>query len=497
MEYREFRLVIKSPTDITAKRTEYNYETDTVTSYPEIKGTQIFMDILRKQTIDMFGHWLEKNKVDQRDEFVVLGTNLYEALFGDPNIRSAFEAELVKYVGGNSNPPLRLVLEFETQADKLAQLPWEFLHCPMNEGYFLGARTNLILARHTPKPWILDEAMLKVLKPKPGQLRILMVISSPEYEEVEDLFDKSKKVLIKLPEISGAEELRSTIVNKLKGAEIKMLRQPIKSVFERTAETFEPHVLHFIGHGKNGRLALVQDKNKRSTDKNKSLAEWITDASFADCFEHYQPPLVFLHACQGAMSSSYEMFKGLALKLMQARIPTVVAMQFEVEVGEASRFATRFYEELSRGRSIDEAVQRGREELGTGKNEPGQQNYSNRAFGCPVVYIRNCSREIVLVQAQQMDNDEGPAPTPPVEATRQSRCPGCGIPLSIYAKFCKNKDCTAGELTQCPECGQLMEKNSRCISCGFMEVPTNRERVTAMSVLARNSQRPPADAVGR
>jgi CHAT domain len=487
MEYREFRMVITGEKNVIAKRSRYD-KINGMSTLPDITDKQIHMDRLWSQTISMFRFWLEKNKSDQRDDFVVLGWNLYNALFGDDEIRQAFEKELNESLKKKSNPPLRLILEFKPGARELAEYPWEFLYCPIGKGYFLGACTEMILARHTPWPMYPDETTRDERRPSSEPLRILMVISSPEFEEVNSYFDSSK-MRNKLPEIS-AEDVRRKI-SSLKYATVETLSKPTKESLTDRINTFKPHVLHFIGHGKNGKLALVQAKDK-------ALADWIEDASLADCFADHQPRLIFLHACEGAVSGSYELFKGLALKLMEARIPTVVAMQFEVGIGEASRFATRFYEALSLGRSIDEAVQLGRAELGTGKNEQGQQNYSSRAFGCPVVYIQNCSEEIVLVQAQEQDTDgdQSQAQQPPTKNAGMSACPVCGIQLSSKAKFCRNKECIAGELVPCDECGELMEKNSRCVNCGFMGAPTNRGSVTAIRVPTSNNQRPPAAAVG-
>jgi CHAT domain-containing protein/predicted RNA-binding Zn-ribbon protein involved in translation (DUF1610 family) len=484
MEYREFRLVISNPNNVIAKITYYNNVTGDHSNKPDITDASINMDPLRDLTIRFFRRWLEKtNIVRQRDDFIVLGSHLYEILFGDPRIRQAFETELDNALKKKANPPLRLVLEFKKGARDLAELPWEFLYCPRNKGYFLGACTDLILARHTPDMY-LDDEMRNELKPTSEQLRILLVISSPQFEEVPDPFDPTKKVQNRLPEIR-AEDVRSKI-SSLKYATVDTLRKPTKSELTRRVKQFRPHVLHFIGHGQNGKLALVQEKSKE-------LADWIEDATLADCFAEYQPHLVFLHACEGAVSGSYELFKGLALKLMEARIPTVVAMQFEVEVDEASRFAMRFYDELSLGRSIDEAVQLGRTELGTGKNEAGQQNYSTRSFGCPVVYIQNCTEEIVLVHAQEQAGQPGQQPQTQAQtpAGASDECPVCGWSLSARAKFCRNPDCGV-ELMQCKNCGNLMEKEGRCIECGYRAsaAGVKVDLATAASVAAFSSPAP-------
>ena len=136
---------------------------------------------------------------------------------------------------------------------------------------------------------------------------------------------------------------------------------------------------------RKGHLAFVKD------EKDETV-RWISDVDLADAFMDFQPRLIFLHACEGASSDSYEGFKGLALQLVYSKIPAVVAMQYSVENKVAIQFAKTFYQCLGEGKPVDVAVQAGRLELGM---YLGEQNFSSRAFGSPVVYLQSAQGIII------------------------------------------------------------------------------------------------------
>jgi len=447
MEYRQFRVIVQGGNEVTG----YTH------NGPAIKGN-MQMDNLRVLTIGIFSKWLAADKANQRDEFKALGSHLYEALFGsaDSKIRRAFEEEFNKSQKQRPFTPLRLVLEFTRDADKLAILPWEYLYYPEpgTRGFFIAAHTEVIMVRHSTGD--IDQDMLKQDK---GPLRILMVVSKPEYEEVqgEDEEPEERKKLNVI-----VDEPVITTITGINSIKTSILTQPTKrSLPEKIAE-FKPHVVHFIGHGRykeRGELALVSDENSR-------LADWIDDASFADCFMRHRPGLVFLHACEGGYSESYESFKGLALQLIDSKIPAVVAMQYEVRNDVANHFAAVFYQSLSEGRAIDDAVQRGRIDLGT--NSKDWPNYSNRAFGCPVIYMQKSNTEMVLIEAQEPQGRRGTQPLTTTPTTKQSRCPRCGVPVRYRLPRCYN--CTL-LLRECPQCDSMMAKGGACSECDYNESP--------------------------
>ena len=141
------------------------------------------------------------------------------------------------------------------------------------------------------------------------------------------------------------------------------LRDPDKLALNTALADCQPHIVHFIGHGRYreraGALAFVK-KTARGPQ-----ATWLSDTAFADCFRDVTAPrLIFLHACEGARSESYEAFSGVSLQLVYSRMPAVIAMRCPIPNHVAIAFARSLYGALSEGAAIDEAVQAGRRKLG-------------------------------------------------------------------------------------------------------------------------------------
>lgn len=439
MVYRDFRIYMLD------RRNVMGYGLDDL----PMRG-KICMDTLREQTIEVFSHWLTENKMKQREEFSVLGSHLYEALFGDVNsaIRRVFEEEFRNSQRQRPFAPLRLVLNFSREARELAELPWEYLYYPdgQERGFFIAAHAEIILARHVPINIDLDDLLKNIDK---GPLRILIVVSKPEYEDVQGEDEQPGRMLGSI----DAEHVTTTIKG-IHAIETSILDQPTKNSLIKRISAFRPHVVHFIAHGRykdqKGELALVNENDQL-------LADWIDDAGLADCFMEYKPGLIFLHACEGAHSDSYKSFKGLALQLIYSKIPAVVAMQYAVQNDIADHFAITFYQSLSKGKAIDVAVQDGRRELGS----CCRPSYSDRSFGCPVIYLPSHRAEIVLVEAQeQQEQSRTQLPT-------LGNCPSCGAQNVLTNKYCWNCDLP---LITCPYCSSLVIKKDKphCVICGRM-----------------------------
>jgi NADH pyrophosphatase NudC (nudix superfamily) len=110
-------------------------------------------------------------------------------------------------------------------------------------------------------------------------------------------------------------------------------------------------------------------------------------------------------------------------------VPAVVAMQYQIEAGDASRFVGTFYRVLADGRSVGEAVSAGRRELAKGSEDTGvRQNWSTRLFGTPVVYLR---QDVPLVSRPLPSPSRVSAPS-----ADQQACGRCGQPIDAEARFC-------------------------------------------------------------
>jgi hypothetical protein len=328
----------------------------------------------------------------------VIGLNLYRILFGDKKIRDKFTSVYKQFESdykeradqGEDLLRLRLRLVFYNSSEALGRLPWEFLFIPgeekLEQGFFFaGERTDLILTRYVP-----ESELVKKLKAAPEKLRVLLAISRPSGEG--DITEDVKTQLL-------------TQISEIKKAEVKVIddKDCTYDEVETTLQEWTPHIFHFVGHGKEGQLALVKKKTDGDWDErdpDSLQPRWITSKQLGKLFTncHPRPRLVFLHACKGAAATSHEALNSCARELVYADIPAVVAMQYSISNQDAGLFAKTFYEELGHGHGIDEAVKAGR--LALGKVWP---RWEHPRFGTPVVYLQTDS-PIVL----PLSNDEEP-----------------------------------------------------------------------------------------
>ena len=223
-------------------------------------------------------------------------------------------------------------------------------------------------------------------------------------------------------------------------------------------KTFRPHIVHFIGHGDKAHgLALKMTKqeldNRAKDNRPYKETAWHDSKTISDLFSDDPPPrLVFLHACDCAQPDTLDGFSDLARELALARIPAVVAMQYKIKTGDGALFARVFYQELSNGCDVDEAVRAGREVLGN-PDYGGMGSWSDRRFGTLVVYLQ--SEKAIIEMPPAFDPEKKVAcPNPECGGKVALNWPKCGL--------CDH------EVIICPECQKngeylLMDKTlGRC-----------------------------------
>jgi hypothetical protein len=472
-EYREFRITVLDSTHLQFTKTD-SPQSDLYTIPMNEENSQI------KPIIDMFNRWLsEPGKITKRDEFELLGTLLFKGLMSS-EVEDALRKEWEK--AQKEFKPLRLILDFRQGAKELPEMPWEYIYYPddpnhkSQKGFFLAAHRQLVLVRYISSSESWDDETVQEAEKRP--LSILIVVSQPDRDE-----DGTRLGEVKHDVITTIERLKRRSHNAI---DTHKLLQPTKRKLKEAIEQFRPHVLHFIGHGRfkenEGALALV----KENKEKNESIAFWINDADLADYFVHgmiYRPRLVFLHACEGADSTSDRAFSGVALQLIYSRIPAVIAMHYQVENEVADRFAEAFYARLSQGDRIDEAVRAGREELGEYLED---RNFSNRAFGIPVVYLRATRTTMRIISVPEQPGIATAEGSSSVSAVL--RCPNCSQEVKPDYNYCPKCN---WPLSKCPNCNSVMPKVGRCIKCGYdpkAETAGDRVRAVPVSTPTRRSR---------
>lgn len=390
---------------------------------------------LEVRTLEKLVLMLRENRVRQA-ETELLGEYLYHLI-----LDNEIGAELHKTLTQESEAFLRVELDFEDPKSRLANLPWEYLYyrdARSGNGYFLATRDRLALVR-SPRVDNCRALRFKITATE-KQLRVLIVGCSPADLPALD-FDALLESVQALPEL----QLKTLITRHTDSPAFETsnhgLPQATHDRFITVLSDFEPHVVHFLGHGQcdssGGKIAFVDDGY---------LADWRTGGKLANALrDHASVRLAFLQACESAVGDSavaYRALSSVAGDLVQTGIPAIVAMQAKVENAAANSFAETFYKAIVEQRQpIYRAMQLARTQSG-------------EAACIPVLY---------LGQDKDGDNAEGLlfSSAPPDQPDGRDRA--VPPPLDFVCPWCENKSEGVQAVDKyCDACGSPI----RCLNCG-------------------------------
>jgi hypothetical protein len=310
----------------------------------------------------------KKDELNDSSKARALGEALFDVLFDDVLCQDFvnFYYQVVQ----QEKQLLRVELDIDERGmPEVAALPWEFLCLPARANLgtiWMGTVPDLVFSRRRSQ-WI---AAQPIQLDQDEKLRIALVVSAPPdlppvaYESVQEALEKlaseqANRVEL-LPIVNSANpEAIDTILSK------------------------EPHIFHFIGHGR-----LINEGNQEVgqiafVDPDFDEAMWVDADYFSELFNQHRPGVVMLQTCEGGMLSASQAFVGVASSIVQQNIPVVVAMQYEVTNSTASRFARRFYQQLAVDDPVDIAAQYGRRAIALGSTQ-----YRKRDFATPVIFMR-------------------------------------------------------------------------------------------------------------
>jgi hypothetical protein len=244
---------------------------------------------------------------------------------------------------------LRISLQFDDEAQKLATLPWEFLHD--GEDFFV-ARRNTLISRMPSK-------MKKVQSvPLESVLRMLVIVSAPQDPSCHPLDTEKERDRIQ----QAVDKLH--VQHKM---EIDFTDDATFETIQSYLNEKDYHIVHFIGHGTevDGQGFLILENEDLTANK-------VGNQTVADLFAGRGIRLVVLNACESV---------DLADKLVRKGVPAVVAMQYSILDPSATGFAFAFYQALASGRAIDLSLTEARLAMRNAKE-------SNRVdFATPVLYL--------------------------------------------------------------------------------------------------------------
>jgi len=287
------------------------------------------------------------------DDVKDLGARLYRSVFRD-QIRDCLSSSVSEARRQGRGLRLRLHLDGGT-----ANLPWEFLFDEAKDSF-------LCLSRMTPIVRYLEiDDVPMPLKLDPP-LRVLGVISSPSDYPPLDVEGEWTRLQTALSSQVSAGTVQ---VERLSPVTIDELLQVL------LRGTY--HVLHFIGHGgfressEEGVLLFEDELGASRPVTGEELGILLQD--------HPSLRLVVLNSCEGARGDVHDPFSGTAQSLIRRRIPSVLAMQFEITDTAALKFSQSFYSAVASNYPIDAATAVGRQSI----------RLSGNAFewGTPVLYM--------------------------------------------------------------------------------------------------------------
>lgn len=249
------------------------------------------------------------------DKLAMYGRRMYGFLFGDGKDLEAFLRFDDAY-----RRAARLTLAMHGNAAALWRLPWEYLH---DDGDFLALSGRFLLSR---RPHGLAE-----LDPAPASLplRILVVVSAPEDQRPLDSEEEISAIQQALDEAMRADRVQ---VQYLDDATVEAIGLAVRD--------FQPHVLHYTGHGKYDER---QDRSFLALESEEG-ATWpagITELK-PRLLAGRELRLMVLSGCQTAQTSAVDAFRGVATGLLQADLPAVLAMQFSILDSSGIRLARSF-----------------------------------------------------------------------------------------------------------------------------------------------------------
>ncbi len=235
-------------------------------------------------------------------------------------------------------------------------LPWELLH-DGKAFLFQGARAARV-RRRLPGTEVRDVSVVAT------PIRILLVTARPEDDACGYIDHRASA----LPLVEAMETLPGLV-------QLHVLSPPTLSALsdelDRARRERQPyHVVHFDGHGVYDRsvglggLCFEHADDIGKLDKRRHVTVFTSE--LGPLLSEHRIPLVFLEACQTAMSEKAS--ESVASELLKVGVASVVAMSHSVLVETARRFVEAFYQALARGARVGDAMLDGQRKLYTDKS---------------------------------------------------------------------------------------------------------------------------------
>ena len=249
-----------------------------------------------------------------------------------------------------------LRIRLRIDAPELSKLPWEYCYGGDEFGFFaLDPRTPLV--RYIARPF--ETSTLTV----PNPMKVLLAIAAPSDQAPLSVDEEERRV-------------RSWLSVMGERVQLRVVRNATPQRLQ-AALTDSPHIFHFIGHGE-----FVDDMGKLVLENDSGRSEYRDSEQLKVLLRGRAVKVVILNACKSATGNAQAAFAGVAPALVQADVPAVIAMQFNVPDKTALGFTQDLYRYLMAGYPLDQAVT----EMRAGAFNNANDKYF---WGIPALYMRS------------------------------------------------------------------------------------------------------------
>jgi hypothetical protein len=291
-------------------------------------------------------------------------------------------------------PALRVLLDL--RAPELRLLPWELIRTGNNP---LAQQSWWPLVR-----WRADQQPLAAIAPLQWPFRVLVVIGCSDDDKAIDWREELWALLESVSQLrrepgAGGDTI-DLLWHKI-DVEFFECRLPKrlndrdvgpKEALEARLREFQPHVLHFLGHGLPG--AGAQKPALKLFDARPAVLddELLTTKELYGWLAAAPPRLAVINACRTANLTDLEGTWAVADALVDAEVAGVIGMQGDVRGDAAARFAAGLYAALTRGLPIDTAVVEGRRRMLTVAPD------DERDWALPTVVLRTLPEGVLPME---------------------------------------------------------------------------------------------------
>ena len=242
-------------------------------------------------------------------------------------------------------------------ASDLLSLPWEIMHD--GTGYLSQSGNGVRVRRRLPNRKLTTTLEAKL------PIRVLLLSPRPEIDKDGNKVGYLDHRSSAMPLVQAVENLGEALVK------VDILHPPtfpaLQAALQKAQTEDDPYeIVHFDGHGvydrRVGLGALCFEDHRDSQKLGQRLLQLVHATELAAELREYGAPLIYLDACQTAQATE-DPKASVAAKLLEEGVGSVVAMSHSVLVETARRFVEPFYQSLTEGKRVGDAMLAGQKAL--------------------------------------------------------------------------------------------------------------------------------------